>query len=71
MRAVELFGLLRSQWRMVAGFGVLAHLGLDYAAVEAVFRIRAIPRRDRAELLDDLRVMEGAYMEERAKASRG
>jgi len=69
--AVELFVQLRTQWRIVAGFGAAAHTGLDYAAVEAVFRIRRVAPADRARLLDDVRVMESAYLSEVNKRADG
>jgi len=51
--SVELFLKLATQWR-VGGMG--GFLGLDYASVDAVFRIYKV--KNRPERLDDIRVME-------------
>lgn len=52
--AIFTFIQLRTQWRM----GFSGPVGLDYAAAETVMRIRRVPASKRADLLDDLRVME-------------
>lgn len=59
--AVSFFVALETQWRWVSGMAV-ARVGLDYTAVEALMRLRAVPRASRAELLEDLRVMERAAL---------
>lgn len=51
--AVLLFLSLSSQWR-VGGMGDF--LGLDYAAVEAVMRIKQV--RGKSAVFDDLQIME-------------
>lgn len=50
---------LSTQWRLGAMGGVM---GLDYPAVESVLRMLKI--KDKAEMLDSLRVMEIAALEE-------
>jgi hypothetical protein len=64
VQAVELFSLVASQWRAVAGFAGARFLGLDYAAIEAVMRMRNVRTKERGRLFDDLRVMEGAALAE-------
>lgn len=65
--ALMLFISLSSQWR-IGGMGEV--LGLDYTAVEAVFRIKRI--KSRAELFDALQIMESAALGVfRAKAEAG
>ena len=54
---MDLFLKLSTQWR-VGGMGGI--VGLDYAAVDAFFRIYRV--KARAERMDDLRVMELAAM---------
>jgi D-arabinose 1-dehydrogenase-like Zn-dependent alcohol dehydrogenase len=58
--AVELFVVVSGQWRIVAGFGGVGYLGLDYAAVEAAMNMRGVKKHDRPQLFADLRVMEAA-----------
>lgn len=53
-QAVLMFIALRTQWRM----GPVGPVGLDYACLPAAFHLRGIPRNERADLFDDLRVME-------------
>ncbi|MBD8890147.1 DUF1799 domain-containing protein [Roseibium litorale] len=55
-RAVSIFLLLETQWRVVSGPGGLAFLGLDYSAAKAVVQGRS--RRAWARLLSDLRILE-------------
>lgn len=52
--AIFTFIQLRTQWRM----GFSGPVGLDYTAAETLMRIRRVPASKRADLLDDLRVME-------------
>ncbi|WP_082877826.1 DUF1799 domain-containing protein [Methylomonas koyamae] len=54
---VMLFVSLGTQWR-IGGMGDV--IGLDYTAVDAVFRIRRI--KNRASLFDGLQVMEEAAL---------
>ncbi len=53
-----------TQWRM-AGSGFAT--GLDYAAVEAVMRMRRVALTRRAGVLDDVRIMEEVAMDILAK----
>lgn len=71
VQAVELFCLAAGQWRVVAGFGGARFLGLDYAALEAVMRMRNVRAKDRARLFDDVRVMEGAALRELNRKADG
>lgn len=58
--ALEVMRLMRTQWRV----GFSGETGLDYAALPIVLRIAGVKRADQAQLLDDLRVMERAALEE-------
>lgn len=60
-QAVQLFIVLSTQWRV----GMAGAVGLDYAAVKAVFEIHGV--EDAASMLDDIRVMEAAALEEMRK----
>ncbi len=65
--SVGLFLKLSTQWR-VAGMG--GFTGLDYAAVDAVFKIYRV--KNRVDRLDDLRIMEMAalpVLNEKAKGA--
>ncbi|WP_255345170.1 DUF1799 domain-containing protein [Pseudogulbenkiania sp. NH8B] len=54
--AVRLWLSVAGQWRRAGMTGL--PVALDYAAVESVMNMQAIPRRQRGALLNDLRVME-------------
>lgn len=72
VRAVELFCVLGAQWRTLSGgMGPPQFLGLDYAAVEAVMRMRRVPAAERGALFEDLRVMEAAARKELNAKSNG
>lgn len=60
--AALLFAAVASQWRVAAGLGGVVYLGLDYAAVEAVMRMRRYPGARRAELFEQVRLMEAAAL---------
>ena len=62
VEAFAIFTSLETQWRVVAGFGASAWLGLDYTAAEALMRIRRVKPAARAELFADLRAMELAVL---------
>ena len=65
--AVRVFVAMTTQWRMtgIAGFGgaSMLHTGLDYSALEPVFRMLGVKRRRRAALFQQIRVMEEAALE--------
>ena len=63
--AVQLFMELGTQWRVAAGMGGLAYLGLDYAAVIAYLRGLRVP--EWRERLKELRVMELAAVKAQAE----
>lgn len=61
---VQLFLLLGTQWNVISMGG---YSGLRYEAVEAVMSITQIPKRRRAELFHNLRIMEYAALDEMHK----
>lgn len=48
-----------TQWRV----GMSGPTGLDYSAVQSVFRIMGVLRSDWPQVFDDLRIMEDAALE--------
>ena len=56
--SVCLFTDLLTQWRV----GVNGLTGLDYTAVVSLFHLRRVRGERRAEIFDDLRVMEAAVL---------
>jgi hypothetical protein len=66
------FLALARQWRWVsAGMGAPVRLGLDYAAVEPVFRLTGVKKKNRAETFAAIQLMENAVMEvENERAAR-
>lgn len=61
MQAVQLFIDMDTQWRRGGMSG--ARSGMDYTALPLVFDIRGIPKKQRAQMFDDLRVMEVAALD--------
>ncbi|MDR6500314.1 hypothetical protein J2785_003470 [Burkholderia ambifaria] len=65
--AVRAFVSMTTQWRMtgISGFGgaSMLHTGLDYSALEPVFRLLGVKRKRRAALFQQIRVMEEAALE--------
>lgn len=55
----NLFIALTTQWRV----GMAGATGLDYAALPAVMSLHGIPRKDRLEVFEDLRVLERAVLD--------
>lgn len=58
VEVVNLFSAVLTQWRM----GPTGPVGLDYAGVESVMRMRMVPAKERGQMLDDLRIMERAAL---------
>ena len=56
---VETFVAMSTQWRL----GASGPLGLDYSALQAVLRLRGLPRSRWPETFDAIRVMEEAALE--------
>lgn len=52
--AVNVFVAMATQWRT----GMGGPVGLDYAALPAVFRLVGVPRAEWSGIFEDLRVME-------------
>lgn len=59
---VSTFLALQTQWRVAVGMGGVAHLGLDYAAIPPTMALLGVPRTQRREVFDGLRVMEAAAL---------
>nr|WP_267874973.1 DUF1799 domain-containing protein [Massilia eburnea] len=57
-QAVCTFCALATQWKLVAGAADLLYVGLDYGAIEMVFRLEQVPAADWRALFHDLRLME-------------
>lgn len=58
MPATHVFLALRTQWRI----GMAGPTGLDYAVLPAVLRLEGVAAKDRAQMFEDLRVMEAAAL---------
>jgi hypothetical protein len=59
VQALEWFLKLQTQWRV--SFGGL--MGLDYGVFIMMAKDEGMRGRERAEVLEDLRMMEGVYLE--------
>ncbi|MCR4300618.1 MAG: DUF1799 domain-containing protein [Sulfuricaulis sp.] len=57
--ALQLFLACGTQWRFTAQGRVA---GLNYPSLESVMRLWCVPRRERAALLDRIRVLESAAL---------
>lgn len=66
--AVQAFLAMQTQWRVAVGMGGAARIGLDYAAIPAVFSGLAIPRGERGGIFAALRIMEAAALPELNRA---
>lgn len=60
--AVSLFFGLQTQWRWVGGMGGVVRTGIDYSALAPVAQSLGVEVT--AELLDDLRTLEAAAIEQ-------
>ena len=60
--AFRFFIALEFQWRVVAGFGFISHLGLDYGAVHSAMKMMGIDRAQWPDLFADVRVMDKAAL---------
>lgn len=58
--AVRVFDRMGTQWRV----GPAGPVGLDYNVLPFVLRQCGVPRRQWPRLFEDLRVMEGAALDE-------
>jgi hypothetical protein len=58
--ALTVFDAMSTQWRM----GPAGPTGLDYGPLPWVMDTRGIPKKDRASVFDDVRVMELAALEQ-------
>lgn len=64
LAAVNVFIALGTQWRV----GMAGATGLDYGAIDPVMRLVGVPRAERLEVFEDLRVLEDAALETMRKA---
>jgi hypothetical protein len=58
--AVSLFSALGTQWRI----GFAGATGLDYAAIEPVLRLLAVPPAEWLEMFSAIRLMEGEALDQ-------
>lgn len=65
--ALDLWGVIGTQW-VYSGMG--SATGLNYASVEAAMRLHGVPRADRAQRFEELRIMERAALAEWARRAR-
>jgi len=59
VEAVNVFIQMGTQWRV----GAMGATGLDYTALESLFRLLRIARNDWPKLLDEVRTLEDAALE--------
>ena len=59
MLPLQVFLALQTQWRY-SGMG--GATGLDYGALPAVFELLAVKKKQRGEVFESLRIMEGAAL---------
>lgn len=60
--AFAAFRALQTQWYVVAGAVGFVYLGLNYSAFPVVMDALCVPRRRRAALIAELRIMESAAL---------
>ena len=59
---VEFFQIISDQWRLVAGFGGIGFLALDYPAVESAMNMHGVPAKKRRQLFSNVRLMAAAAL---------
>lgn len=70
--ALVFFALrLQTQWRIAAGFGFVRFIGLDWAGVEHKMNLFGVKRGKRAELAEQLEVIEQAALKVLNRAANG
>jgi hypothetical protein len=57
--SVNVMIAMSTQWRI----GMNGPTGLDYNALPAVMRMAGVPAKDRAEVFDDIRIMEDVALQ--------
>lgn len=57
-RAWQVFLAVRSNWRIVAGWGAAHYEGIDYSSLESAIRLMGIGRRHWPDVFSMVRVME-------------
>ena len=63
VQAINLLIAMGTQWRWVgSGYSVM-QTGLDYNALPSVMRMVGIPQSERADVFNDLRVLEDVVLE--------
>lgn len=56
--SLQVFEAMGTQWRV----GISGPTGLDYTVLPIVMRQMQVPKKERRQLFDDIRVMEGAAL---------
>lgn len=64
--AFQVFEAMGTQWRT----GMGGAIGLDYAAIPAVFKLLGVKKKDRPALFDDVRIMESEALAVMAEQKR-
>ncbi|WOI46968.1 DUF1799 domain-containing protein [Acidovorax sp. BLS4] len=57
-RAWEVFGAVRTNWRIVATWGAVHYEGIDYGSLQAAMQMLGTPQKRRSEVFWMVRVME-------------
>lgn len=60
LKAINVFLVMLTQWRWSGGNRV----GLDYSALPEVWKRTNVPKKDRNDIFDALRIMEQAALDE-------
>lgn len=64
-QTVEVFISMGTQWRT----GMVGPTGLDYGVLSDVMRLRGVPKAERAEVFDWIRMMEGEALDQMREKS--
>ena len=64
-QALDVFMSMGTQWRV----GASGATGLDYGVLPDVMRLRGVPKADRAEVFDWVRLMEGEALGQMREAA--
>lgn len=57
-QAYDLFKNLSADWKVIAGFGGAAHLGIPVTSIDSIMRVWRIPLNKRKVVLEQIKLLE-------------
>lgn len=69
-KALEIFMMCRTQWRVIAGMGGVSYQGLDYTSLNSVIDRKVKPKQ-RERVFDDVLLIESGALPELNRKENG